>query len=152
MRNYIEEQGIQITDKLLHKIQEIAKELLKGVEVVDISIDWTGMGRESRGNRKWGKGISMELRNSNNDKIVILAFTPYTNGMRKDEIVKTLVKQVTSLGFKIGIIALDAGFYSVEVIRFLSQFKYIISVPVGDVKIYDEYDGTYTTRSGRVSG
>ncbi|WP_338598227.1 ISH3 family transposase [Sulfolobus tengchongensis] len=155
IRNYIEEQGIQLVDKMLQEIQKIALEQLKGVEEVNISIDWTGIkywGKKVEGLGSGEKGYQWNYATAttkHNDKTIILAFTQYTSGMSKDEIVKMLVEQVLSLGFKIGIIALDAGFYSIEVIRFLSQFKYIISVPVGDVKIYDEYDGTYTTRSKR---
>uniref|UniRef100_UPI000AAEDAE9 hypothetical protein n=1 Tax=Saccharolobus islandicus TaxID=43080 RepID=UPI000AAEDAE9 len=63
--------------------------------------------------------------------------------MTKDEIVKVLVEQV--MGFKIRLITLDAGFYTVDVLNFISQFKYIIAVPVGDVKVYEEFDGDYTT-------
>ncbi|WP_373419123.1 transposase [Saccharolobus islandicus] len=67
--------------------------------------------------------------------------------MTKDEIVKVLVEQV--MGFKIRLITLDAGFYTVDVLNFISQFKYIIAVPVGDVKVYEEFDGDYTTNSKR---
>jgi putative transposase len=34
--------------------------------------------------------------------------------MTKDEIVKILVEQVVAMGFKIRLITLDAGFYSVD--------------------------------------
>lgn len=70
--------------------------------------------------------------------------------MTKDEIVKILIEQVV-MGFRIKLIALDAGFYTVEVIKFISQFNYIIGVPVGDVKIYEEFDGEYVTNSKRHS-
>ncbi|QGA69509.1 transposase [Sulfolobus sp. E11-6] len=60
---------------------------------------------------------------------------------------KMLVEQVSAMGFKVNLITLDAGFYSVKVINFISQFKYIISVPVGEVKIYGEFDGEYVTNS-----
>ena len=53
------------------------------------------------------------------------------------------------MGFKIRLITLDAGFYTVDVINFISQFKYIIAVPVGDVKVYEEFDGDYKTNSKR---
>uniref|UniRef100_UPI000B0C095A transposase n=1 Tax=Saccharolobus islandicus TaxID=43080 RepID=UPI000B0C095A len=69
--------------------------------------------------------------------------------MTKDEIVKALVEQVMAMGFKIRLITLDAGFYTVDVLNFISQFKYIIAVPVGDVKVYEEFDGDYTTNSKR---
>ena len=32
-------------------------------------------------------------------------------------------------------------------LNFISQFKYIVAVPVGDVKVYEEFDGNYTTNS-----
>jgi IS4 transposase len=72
--------------------------------------------------------------------------------MTKDEIVKALVEQVVAMGFKIRLITLDAGFYTVDVLNFISQFKYIIAVPVGDVKVYEEFDGNYITNSKRQMG
>ena len=71
------------------------------------------------------------------------------NGMTKEEIVKALVEQVMAMGFKIRLITLDAGFYTIDVLNFISQFKYIIAVPVGDVKVYEEFDGDYKTNSKR---
>ncbi|QXJ28677.1 hypothetical protein J5U23_01546 [Saccharolobus shibatae B12] len=69
--------------------------------------------------------------------------------MTKDDIVKVLVEQVVAMGFKIRLIVLDAGFYTVDVLNFISQFNYIIGVPVGDVKVYEEFDGEYMTNSKR---
>ena len=69
--------------------------------------------------------------------------------MTKDEIVKVLVEQVMAMGFKIRLMSLDAGFYTVDVVNFISQFKYIVAVPVGDVKVYEEFDGDYKTNSKR---
>ena len=69
--------------------------------------------------------------------------------MTKEEIVKALVEQVVAMGFKIRLITLDAGFYAVDVLNFISQFKYVIGVPVGDVKVYQEFDGEYETNSKR---
>ncbi|QXJ30921.1 hypothetical protein J5U22_00500 [Saccharolobus shibatae] len=69
--------------------------------------------------------------------------------MTKDDIVKILVEQVVAMGFKIRLIVLDAGFYTVDVLNFISQFNYIIGVPVGDVKVYEEFDGEYMTNSKR---
>ena len=54
-----------------------------------------------------------------------------------------------AMGFKIRLITLDAGFYTIDVLNFISQFKYIIAVPVGDVKVYEEFDGDYKTNSKR---
>ena len=42
---------------------------------------------------------------------------------------------------------LDAGFYSAEVLRYISQFNYVLAVQVGDVKVYREYHEEYTTKS-----
>jgi hypothetical protein len=69
--------------------------------------------------------------------------------MTKEEIVKILVEQVVALGFKIRLITLDAGFYTVDVLNFISQFNYIVAVPIGDVKVYEEFDGDYKTNSNR---
>ena len=51
--------------------------------------------------------------------------------------------------FKIRLITLDAGFYTIYVLNFISQFKYTIAVPAGDVKVYQEFDGEYETNSKR---
>jgi IS4 transposase len=69
--------------------------------------------------------------------------------MTKEEIVKALVEQVVAMGFKIRLITLDAGFYTIDVLNFISQFKYILAVPVGNVKVYEEFDGDYKTNSKR---
>jgi len=69
--------------------------------------------------------------------------------MTKEEIVRALVEQVVVMGFKIRLITLDAGFYTVDVINFISHFNYIVAVPVGDVKVYEEFDGDYMTNSKR---
>jgi putative transposase len=37
----------------------------------------------------------------------------------------------------------------VDVIDVISKYNYIIAVPVGDVKIYNDFDGEYTTNSKR---
>ena len=72
--------------------------------------------------------------------------------MTEDEVVKALVEQVVAMGFKIRLMTLDAGFYTVDVLNFVSQFKYVIAVPVGDVKVYQEFDGEYETNSKRQEG
>ena len=54
--------------------------------------------------------------------------------MTRDEVVKALVEQVVAMGFKVRLMTLDAGFYTVDVLNFVSQFKYVIAVPVGDVR------------------
>ena len=62
---------------------------------------------------------------------------------------KALVEQVVAMGFKVRLITLDAGFYTIDVLNFISQFKYIVAVPVGDVKVFEEFDGDYKTNSKR---
>ena len=69
--------------------------------------------------------------------MLLLAFVTQVKGMTKDEVVKALVEQVVAMGFKIRLITLDAGFYTVDVLNFISQFKYIVAVPVGDVKVFE---------------
>ncbi|AAK67515.1 hypothetical protein SULI_11530 [Saccharolobus solfataricus] len=65
--------------------------------------------------------------------------------MTKD-IVKIFVEQVSG-NFNISI-TLDAGFNSIDVLNFILQFKYIIAVPVGDVKIYELMGNTRRTLRG----
>jgi len=62
-------------------------------------------------------------------------------------IVRSLIEQALSLGFRIRTVALDSGFHSVGVVRYISRFKFISAVPVGDVGIHGEFDGRYRTRS-----
>ena len=61
--------------------------------------------------------------------------------------VRSLIERVPSLGFRIRTVALDSGFYSVGAARYISRFKFILAVPVGDVGIRGEFDGRYRTRS-----
>jgi len=84
-------------------------------------------------------------------RILLLAFSPYVRGMSKVGIVRSLIEQVLSLGFRIRTVALDSGFYSVGVVRYISRFKFILAVPVGEVGIRGEFDGRYRTRSRRLA-
>ncbi|MEM0373268.1 MAG: hypothetical protein QXO96_01785 [Sulfolobales archaeon] len=68
-------------------------------------------------------------------------------GMTKLQIVQDLVAQVLALGLEIDLIVLDAGFYSVDVLNYLKDFKYIMSVPAGKVRVRRKYDGEYTAKS-----
>jgi putative transposase len=67
--------------------------------------------------------------------------------MTKEEIVKALVEQVVAMGFKIRLITLDAGFYTVDVLNFISHFNYIVAVPAWYVKVFEEFDGDYMANS-----
>jgi putative transposase len=84
-----------------------------------------------------------------NGKTLVLAAVRYVRGVSKVEIVRSLVGQVLSLGVRVKLLAMDAGFYTVEVLRYISQFNYVLAVPVGDVRVYGEYDGEYKTESER---
>jgi len=155
VRNYVEKQGMEVIEKLLERARKISLEVLKGVKEIDLSIDWTTKtwyGRPVKGLGSSEKGYSWNYATATTKykgKVLLLAFIPQVNGMTKDEIVKALVEQVVAMGFKIRLITLDAGFYTVDVLNFISQFKYIIAVPVGDVKVYEEFDGDYKTNSKR---
>ncbi|XDF43701.1 ISH3 family transposase [Saccharolobus solfataricus] len=155
VRNYVEEQGVEVIEKLLESARKISLKVLKGVKEIDLSIDWTtktwygrpvgGLGSSEEGN-SWNYATATTKFNG---KVLLLAFVTQVKGMTKEEIVKALVEQVVAMGFKIRLITLDAGFYTVDVLNFISQFKYIVAVPVGDVKVYEEFDGDYTTNSKR---
>jgi IS4 transposase len=155
VRNYVEKQGIEVIEKLLERVRKISLEVLKGVKEIDLSIDWTtktwygkpvkGLGSSEKGN-SWNYATATTKYKG---KVLLLAFIQQVNGMTKEEIVKALVEQVIAMGFKIRLITLDAGFYTVDVINFISQFNYIIAVPVGYVKVYEEFDGDYKTNSKR---
>jgi len=155
VRNYVEEQGVEVIEKLLESARKISLKVLKGVNEIDLSIDWTtktwygrpvgGLGSSEEGN-SWNYATATTKFNG---KVLLLAFVTQVKGMTKEEIVKALVEQVVAMGFKIRLITLDAGFYTVDVLNFISQFKYIVAVPAGDVKVYEEFDGDYTTNSKR---
>jgi FOG: Transposase and inactivated derivatives len=155
VRNYVEKQGMEVIEKLLERVRKISLEVLKGVKEVDLSIDWTTKtwyGRPVKGLGSSEKGSSWNYATATtkyNGKVLLLAFIQQVNGMTKDEIVKALVEQVVAMGFKIRLITLDAGFYTIYVLNFISQFKYTIAVPAGDVKVYKEFDGEYKTNSKR---
>ena len=155
VRNYVEKQGMEVIEKLLESARKISLKVLKGVKEIDVSIDWTtktwygrpvgGLGSSEEGN-SWNYATATTKFNG---KVLLLAFVTQVKGMTKEEIVKALVEQVVAMGFKIRLITLDAGFYTVDVLNFISQFKYIIAVPVGDVKVFEEFDGDYKTNSKR---
>jgi len=140
---------MEVVEKLLEQVRKISLETLKGVKEIDLSIDWTtktwygrpvkGLGNSEKGN-SWNYATATTKYNG---KVLLLAFITQVNGMTKEEIVKILVEQVIAMGFKIRLITLDACFYTIDVLNFISQFKYIIAVPVGDVKVYKEFDGEY---------
>jgi len=104
-----------------------------------------GLGSSEKGN-SWNFATATTKYKG---KVLLLAFITQVNGMTKEEIMKALVEQVTAMGFKIRLITLDAGFYTVDALNFISQFKYIVAVPAGDVKVFEEFDGDYTTNSKR---
>ena len=103
-----------------------------------------GLGSSEEGN-SWNYATAT----TKDGKVLLLAFVTQVNGMTKEEVVKALVEQVVAMGFKVRLMTLDAGFYTVDVLNFVSQFKYVIGVPVGDVKVYQEFDGEYETNSKR---
>ena len=41
VRNYVEKQGMEVIEKLLERARKISLEVLKGVNEIDLSIDWT---------------------------------------------------------------------------------------------------------------
>ncbi|AWR98588.1 ISH3 family transposase [Metallosphaera hakonensis JCM 8857 = DSM 7519] len=154
VRNYVEEQGNEVVEKLLESMRRISMEMLKGVKEVDVSIDWTtktwyGKPVNGLGSSKGSSWNYATATTKYQGMVLLLAFVPQVNGMTKDEIVKFLVEQIAGMGFKVRLVTLDAGFYTVEVLRFISQFKYVMGVPVGDVKIYEEFDGEYATNKRR---
>jgi len=139
----------------LENARKISLEVLKGVKEVDLLIDWTTKtwyGKLVKGLGSSEKGNSLNYATATTKykgRVLLLAFIPQVNGMTKEEIVKIFVEQVILMGFKIRLITLDAGFYTVDVLNSISQFNYIIAVPVGDVKVFEEFDGDYKTNSKR---
>ncbi|MBB5255054.1 hypothetical protein [Sulfurisphaera ohwakuensis] len=58
--------------------------------------------------------------------------------MSRLEIVEKLIEQILALGLEIEPAVLDVGFYSVDVINYLSRFNFIIAVPVENITILTE--------------
>ncbi|QPG50007.1 DUF4322 domain-containing protein [Saccharolobus solfataricus] len=137
VRNYVEEQGVEVIEKLLESAKKISLKVLKGVKEIDLSIDWTtktwygrpvgGLGSSEEGN-SWNYATATTKFNG---KVLLLAFVTQVKGMTKEEIVKALVEQVVAMGFKIRLMTLDAGFYTIDVLNFVSQFKYVIGGATG---------------------
>ena len=131
VRNYVEKQGMEVIEKLLERARRVSLEVLKGVKEIDLSIDWTtktwygkpvkGLGSSEKGN-SWNYATATTKYKG---KVLLLAFTPQVNGMTEDEVVKALVERVVAIGFKVRLMTLDAGFYTVDVLNFVSQFKYV---------------------------
>jgi len=154
VRNYVEEQGVEVIQKLLESARKMSLEVLKGVREIDLSIDWTtktwyGKTVGGLGSSEEGSSWNYATATTKDGKVLLLAFVTQVNGMTKEEVVKALVERVVAMGFKARLMTLDAGFHTVDVLNFVSQFKYVIAVPVGDVKVYQEFDGEYKTNSKR---
>jgi putative transposase len=68
-----------------------------------------------------------------------LAFSSHVRGVSKVGVVRSLIEQVLSLGFRIRTVATGSGFYSAGAARYLSRFKFISAVPAGDIRIHGEF-------------
>jgi len=157
VRNYVEDQGLSVIGDVLEEVRGISAKMLEGARRIDLSLDWTGIryyGNYVDGLGSGDKGYSWNYATATTKyrgRILLLAFSPYVRGMSEVGIVRSLIEQVLSLGFRIRTVALDSGFYSVGVVRYISRFKFILAVPVGDVGIHGEFDGRYRTRSKRLA-
>jgi len=157
--NYVEDQGLSVIGNVLEEVRGISAKMLEGARRIDLSLDWTGIryyGKYVEGLGSGDKGYSWNYATATTKyrgRILLLAFSPYVRGMSKVGMVRSLIEQVLSLGFRIRTVALDSGFHSVGVVRYISRFKFISAVPVGDVKagIHGEFDGRYGTRSRRLA-
>jgi putative transposase len=129
VRNHAEEQGLRVAEKPLEETRKISLQILKGVKEIEISIDRTSIeyhGKPVLGLSSSEKGYSWNCATATTkyrDKTLLLAFVPQVKGMTKGEIVKALVEQVESMGSNTNLITLDAGFHTVDVIKFVLRFK-----------------------------
>ena len=69
VRNYVEEQGVEVVEKLLESAGKMSLEVLKGVKEIDLSIDWTtktwyGRPVEGLGSSEEGIGTTRLRRRS----------------------------------------------------------------------------------------
>ena len=55
VRNYVEGQGVEVIEKLLESARKISLKVLKGVNEIDLSIDWKP--RRGTGDRWEGSGV-----------------------------------------------------------------------------------------------
>ncbi|QXJ30920.1 hypothetical protein J5U21_00569 [Saccharolobus shibatae] len=62
VRNYAEEQGVEVVEKLLEQVRKISLDTLKGEKEIDISIDWTTKTWYGKPVEGLGKGKLVELR------------------------------------------------------------------------------------------
>jgi len=80
----VEEQGIEVTEKLLEEAKKVSMELLKGVKEVDLSIDWTtktwyGKPVEGLGSSEKGNSLNYATATTKyNGKVPLLALVPLT--------------------------------------------------------------------------
>ena len=152
VRNYVEEQD-QAIDKMMDEIKKNSLKLLGGRKTVRISIDLTSIrykGKPVEGISGSKQGNAWDYATATTTvrkKTLILACTPVKKGVTKLQIVQDLVGQVLALGLEIDLIVLDAGFYSVDVLNYLENFDYIMSVPARKVRVKHKYDGEYTAKS-----
>ncbi len=140
VRNYVEDQGLSVIGNVLEEVRGISAKMLEEVRRIDLSLDWTGIryyGKYVEGLGSGDKGYSWNYATATTKyrgRILLLAFSPYVRGMSEAGIVRSLIEQVLSLGFRVRTVALDSGFHS-----------------VGEVGIRGEFDGHYRTRSRRLA-
>jgi len=80
VRNYVEEQGVEVVEKLLESARKMSLKVLKGVREIDLSIDWTT--KTWNGKTVGGLGSSEEGSSWNyatattkfDGKVLLLAF------------------------------------------------------------------------------
>ncbi|BFI74445.1 DUF4322 domain-containing protein [Sulfurisphaera ohwakuensis] len=152
VRNYVEKQP-QVIEQILNLIKMTSIKELDERKSVRISIDWTSIeynGKPVEGLSGSEHGYAWNYATATTrvkGKILILAFTRIEKGMTRVEVVKNLIEQILELGLEIELVVLDAGFYSVDVINYLSRFNYIIGVPVEKVGKHRNFDGEYAVKS-----
>lgn len=111
---------------MLNVIKTISAKELGGRKRVKISIDWTSIeykGKPVEGLGGSEKGYAWNYATATTrvkGKTLILAFTRVEKGMTRLKIVESLIQQILALGLEIELVTLDAGFYSVDVINYLS--------------------------------
>jgi hypothetical protein len=86
VRNYAEEQGVEVIEKLLESARKMSLKVLKGVKEIDVSIDWTtktwygrpvgGLGSSEEGS-SWNYATATTKFDG---KVLLLAFITQVKG------------------------------------------------------------------------
>jgi hypothetical protein len=115
-------------------------DLLEGAREIHLSLDWTGIGyygkyAEGLGSGDEGYPWNCATATAKMQGQDAAASSPHVRGVSEVGMVGSLIERAPSLGFRMRTVAPDPGLRSAGAARYLSRFKFVSAVPMGEVGI-----------------